>query len=93
MMDLLGQIHRLLNACLGYLNLLQNREIGWLTVDRKTGAYKREQQPIWKKLKLLLLFNPFTEWIDRTHLLRLWTHEKNISAGECALRGKHIRDQ
>jgi phosphatidylserine decarboxylase len=60
---------------------VQNREVGWLTVDRRTGEFKREKQPLWKKLKLLLLFNRFTEWIDKTHLLRLWTHEKNLAAG------------
>jgi hypothetical protein len=82
MLDIVRQIHRLLDAILCYLNLLQNREIGWLTVDRKSGTYKREQQPIWKKIKLLLLFNPVMEWIDRTRLLRYWTHEESASAGE-----------
>ena len=82
MLDIVGQIHRLLDAILSFLILLQKREVGWPTVDRKSGTYKREQQPIWKKIKLLLLFNPVTEWIDRTRLLRLWTHEESVNAGE-----------
>lgn len=82
MWDIVGQIHRLLDAILSFLNLLQKREIGWLTVNRKNGTYTREQQPLWKKAKLLLLFNPVTEWIDRTRFLRFWTHEESISAGE-----------
>ncbi|KXG48109.1 Phosphatidylserine decarboxylase-related protein [Penicillium griseofulvum] len=81
MLGIASFIHRALNAALHFLKLVQNREVGWQTVDRKTGTYIREQQTIWKKLKLLLLFNPVTEWIDRTHLLRLWTHEKNLTAG------------
>lgn len=64
------------------MQLLQNREVGWLTVVRRTGEFRREQQPILKKLKLLFLFNPLTQWIDRTHLFRLWTHEKNFYAGK-----------
>lgn len=75
-------IHSILDVGLRYVRLMQNREVGWPTVDRKTGKFKREQQTLWKKLKLLLLFNPVTEWIDRTHLLRLWTHEKNLDAGK-----------
>lgn len=42
----------------------------------------REQQPLTKKLKLILLFNPLTEWIDTTHLMRLWIHNKSIRKGE-----------
>lgn len=76
-------IHQLFNTGLRYLKLLEDRQVGWLTLDRKTGKFKREQQPLWKKFKLLLLFNPVTEWIDRTHVLRLWTHKKNLKACEC----------
>lgn len=74
-------VHWILDSALGYMKLLQSREVGWLTVVRKTGKFKREQQPILKKLKLLFLFNPLTEWIDGTHLFRRWTHEKNFFAG------------
>lgn len=77
-----GCVHWLLDSALGYMQLLQNREVGWLTVVRRTGEFRREQQPILKKLKLLFLFNPLTQWIDRTHLFRLWTHEKNFYAGK-----------
>lgn len=41
----------------------------------------REQQPILKKLKILLLFNPLTDWIDTTHAMRLWTHRRSFNAG------------
>ncbi|CAI7592470.1 unnamed protein product [Penicillium glandicola] len=81
MLGIASYIHRFLNVALHFLKLVQNREVGWLTVDRKTGTYRREQQTIWKKFKLLLFFNPIMEWIDRTHLLRLWTHEENVAAG------------
>lgn len=81
MATILGYLHQLLDAALSFVKLLQNREVGWLTIDRRTGALKREQQPLLKKIKLLLLFNPLTEWIDRTHLFRLHTHESNWIAG------------
>jgi phosphatidylserine decarboxylase len=84
-MQLLQYIHRVADYALVLVKLMQNREVGWQTLDRKTGKYNREQQPLCKKLKLLLLFNPVTEWIDRTHALRLWIHEKTIAAGR--LRG------
>ncbi len=81
-MGLLNYLHRLFDYFLSCCKLVQNREVGWLTVDRKvrtlhcstvsgkaycvvqTGLYKREQQPIFKKLKLALLFNPLTEWSE-----------------------------
>jgi phosphatidylserine decarboxylase len=81
-MQLLNYIHRALDYALGLVKLVQNREVGWQTLNRKSGTYQREQQPILKKLKLLLLFNPLTEWIDQTHLLRLWIHEKTVNAGK-----------
>ncbi|GAQ10285.1 phosphatidylserine decarboxylase proenzyme 2 [Aspergillus lentulus] len=74
-------IHQLVDQAFAFTKLIQNREVGWLTVDRKTGEYKREKQALWKKFKLLLLFNPLTEWIDQTHLIRMYTHEKNLAAG------------
>lgn len=52
---------------------------------RKTGYQMREQQPLWKKLKLILLFNPLTEWLDTTHAMRLYLHNKNIHSGQNAL--------
>lgn len=78
---LLGYLHQLVDTALSFLKLIQSREIGWLTIVRETGEFKREQQPLWKKFKLVLLFNPLTEWLDQTHLFRLYTHEKNIEAG------------
>lgn len=82
-MWLLDKVHALFNAGLRQLRLLEDRQVGWLTLDRKSGNFKREQQALWKKLKLLLLFNPITEWIDQTHALRIWTHRKNLEAGKC----------
>ncbi|KAH7350565.1 phosphatidylserine decarboxylase-domain-containing protein [Rhexocercosporidium sp. MPI-PUGE-AT-0058] len=81
-MQILKYIHSVIDYALALLKLVQNREVGWQTLERKTGKYQREQQPLLKKLKLLLLFNPFTEWIDQTHLLRLWIHKKTIAAGQ-----------
>lgn len=81
-MQLLSYLHRALDYALALVKLVQNREVGWQTLNRKSGKYEREQQPILKKLKLLLLFNPLTEWIDQTHLLRLWIHKKTIAAGK-----------
>lgn len=74
-------IHSLLDWVLTWLSLIQQRQVGWQTFDRKSGEFKREQQPLLKKLKLLLLFNPLMEWLDQTHLIRLWTHEKNLRKG------------
>lgn len=81
-MGLIDAIHGIVDRVLALVKLVQNREVGWPTVDRKSGAYRREQQPIYKKLKLLFLFSPLMEWIDRTHLLRLWIHDKTIEAGK-----------
>lgn len=82
-------IHQLVDQAFAFTKLIQNREVGWLTVDRKTGECKREKQALWKKFKLLLLFNPLTEWIDQTHLIRIYTHEKNLAAGSLSsLRNK-----
>ena len=55
---------------------VQHRQVGWLTKNRKTGELVREQVPLAKKARMLLLFNPLTEWVDRTHLFRYWLHEK-----------------
>lgn len=47
----------------------------------QTGRIEREHQPIYKKLKLLLLFNPLTEWIDTTQTMRLHAYKESVSAG------------
>lgn len=80
-MGFLAYVHQAVDFCLSWLKLVQKRQVGWQTVNRKTGQYVREKQPLLKKLKLVLLFNPLTEWIDNTHLLRLWVHEKSIKEG------------
>lgn len=41
----------------------------------------REPQPLKKKLKLILLFNPLTEWIDTAHFMRLYMHNSALRAG------------
>jgi phosphatidylserine decarboxylase len=48
----------------------------------QTGKFEREQQPLFKKLKLILLFNPLTEWIDTTHAMRLYLHESSLDEGK-----------
>jgi len=75
-------VHSLVEYLFSLVKLAQNRQVGWPTVDRRTGRYTREQQPLTKKLKLLLLFNPLTEWLDTTHMMRLWTHRRAIEAGK-----------
>jgi phosphatidylserine decarboxylase len=42
---------------------------------------RARQQPLLKKIKLLLLLNPVTEWIDTTHAMRLYLHRKSEEAG------------
>jgi len=71
-----------LDYLLGWSKLIQNREVGWLTMDRKTGNMIREQQPLFQKLRLLLLFNPFIEWLDRTWIFRYYLHENSIKEGK-----------
>ncbi|GAA6031691.1 hypothetical protein JCM8097_001936 [Rhodosporidiobolus ruineniae] len=79
-MPLFALLHRLADKALEWVHLLEKRQVGWKTLDRKSGKYMREQLPLWKKLKLLLLFNPLTEWIDFTHAFRYWLHERTIEA-------------
>jgi len=75
-------LHAVLDYFMSLLHLAQNREVGWMSFDRRSGKLVREQQPILKKLKLLFLFNPLTEWIDTSHLMRLWAHERSVKAGK-----------
>ncbi|OTA63315.1 putative phosphatidylserine decarboxylase [Hypoxylon sp. EC38] len=70
-----------LNYLLQRCHVSANGEYGWKSLDRNTGKLMREQQPLTKKLKLILLFNPLTEWIDTTHLMRLWIHNKSVQKG------------
>ncbi|EHY59974.1 hypothetical protein HRR83_006337 [Exophiala dermatitidis] len=86
-MYLLDLIHQAIDYCLTQVKLVQNREIGWQTLDRKTGQLKREQQPILKKLKLLILFSRLVEWVDVTKAMRLWIHDKTIREGK--VEGTH----
>jgi phosphatidylserine decarboxylase len=79
-------IHQVLDYALSTAKLVQNREVGWKCLNRKTGQYHREQQPLLKKLKLWLLFSRPVEWVDRTHLVRRWIHDKTIQAGKCDVR-------
>ncbi|KAF5696382.1 phosphatidylserine decarboxylase, partial [Fusarium mundagurra] len=47
-----------------------------------TGQLEREIIPLGKKLKLLFLFNHITEWIDTTHAMRLYMHNKSLEKGK-----------
>jgi phosphatidylserine decarboxylase len=52
----------------------------------------REQQPIRKKIKLIVLFSPLIEWVDTSHLMRLYVHDKSIEQGrENALKSSRKR--
>ncbi|TBU31843.1 phosphatidylserine decarboxylase [Dichomitus squalens] len=68
--------HAVVDYGLQNAKLVQQRQVGWLTKNRKTGELVREQMPLMKKARMLLLFNPVTEWVDRTHLFRYFLHEK-----------------
>lgn len=74
-------LHAILDYFLSLFHQAQNSEYGWKSFDRKNGRMMREQIPLLKKLKLLLLFNPLTEWIDTTHMMRLFIHRKSIQEG------------
>ncbi|RPA85537.1 putative phosphatidylserine decarboxylase [Ascobolus immersus RN42] len=81
-MGLIDLLHRAADYALSYCKLIQNREVGWQTVDRKTGKLMREKQPLLKKLKLLILFNPLLEWIDLTRAMRVYLHDQAIKGGK-----------
>ncbi|KAL4890305.1 phosphatidylserine decarboxylase [Aspergillus ambiguus] len=74
--------HSVVDYLLSWVKMAHNRQVGWLTVDRKTGRVLREQQPLMKKLKLIFLFNPFMEWLDKTHMMRLYMHNQAIKEGK-----------
>ncbi|KAK6504634.1 hypothetical protein TWF481_006573 [Arthrobotrys musiformis] len=75
-------VSNLLDEVLGWCNLIQNREVGWPTVDRKTRKLKREQQPILQKLKLIALFSPLIEWVDRTKIMGLCLRDNSTKEGK-----------
>lgn len=54
-------------------------------ISPQTGKLEREQIPLLKKIKLILLFNPLTEWIDTTHLMRMYMHDQSINEGQLVL--------
>ncbi|KAL4805103.1 phosphatidylserine decarboxylase-domain-containing protein [Aspergillus unguis] len=81
-MGIIGILHAAVDWLLSWAKLIQNREVGWLSINRKTGKYMREQQPLTKKIKLLLLFNPLTTWLDTTHAMRLYMHNSAIKEGK-----------
>ncbi|KAL4867074.1 hypothetical protein BDV12DRAFT_171918 [Aspergillus spectabilis] len=94
-MGIIGFLHAAVDYLLSWGKLIQNREVGWLTIHRKTGEYVREQQPLWKKLKLILLFNPLTTWLDTTHAMRLYMHNSAVKEGKREANpasAKRIRD-
>ncbi|GAM34112.1 hypothetical protein TCE0_015f01481 [Talaromyces pinophilus] len=72
-MGILGLLHAFVDYLLSLVKMVQNRE---------TGREIREQQPLFKKLKLFVLFNPLTEWIDTTNMMRLHLHKKNFESGK-----------
>lgn len=74
-------LHAIVDAVTCWTRLNPNRQVGWKSWNRKTGKLEREQQPLTKKLKLLLLFNPITEWLDTTHAMRLHIHRRTERSG------------
>jgi phosphatidylserine decarboxylase len=65
-----------------WIKQLYNREVGHLTMDRKSKRLQRERRPLLKQLRVLLLFNRFTEWIDVTKTWRMHLHHESIKEGE-----------
>jgi phosphatidylserine decarboxylase precursor len=80
-MGLLDILNSVADWLLASYKLVENRQVGWKTWNRKTKQMTREQQPLLKKLKLLVLFNPLLEWFDRTHWIRLLIHDKTVKQG------------
>ncbi|KAF2807208.1 uncharacterized protein BDZ99DRAFT_489662 [Mytilinidion resinicola] len=56
-------IHAALNWVMVWMHPIPHHQVGWKSLSCK--------------LKLLLLFNPFTEWINTTHAMRMYIHRKN----------------
>jgi len=73
-------LHYYADQALATAKMVQNSQVGWLTVDRKTGEMMREQQPLGEKIRMLILFNPLVEWVDRTNVFRWWLHKQNNMA-------------
>ncbi|EGY20822.1 phosphatidylserine decarboxylase proenzyme [Verticillium dahliae VdLs.17] len=77
----LSTIHAIVDYVMSWAHMAQNCEFGYPSLNRKTGRLEREQQLLLKKIKLILLFNPITEWIDTTHAMRLYIHNKSVASG------------
>ncbi|BGP01353.1 hypothetical protein JCM10021v2_005056 [Rhodotorula toruloides] len=74
----MDHLRRPVDSLLEAYHLVEKRQVGWMAKNRKTGEMMREQQPLMKKIQLLLFFNPVTEWIDFTHVAKMWLHRKTI---------------
>ncbi|KAH8743434.1 phosphatidylserine decarboxylase proenzyme [Diaporthe sp. PMI_573] len=79
-MGLMHRLHTITDYLISWVH--PNAHWGWLSFNRKNGQIEREMQPLLKKLKLLLLFNPLTEWVDTTHAMRLYIHNKTMNKGK-----------
>ncbi|KAK4246735.1 phosphatidylserine decarboxylase proenzyme 2 [Corynascus novoguineensis] len=71
-------LHRILDYFMSWIH--PDAHWGWTSFVRKTGEFEREQIPLLKKLKIILLFNPLTEWIDTTHAMRLYLHDSALNS-------------
>ncbi|KAI3575816.1 phosphatidylserine decarboxylase-domain-containing protein [Fusarium oxysporum f. sp. albedinis] len=80
MLSVSAFFHNALNYLLSWVH--PNAHWGWLSCNRKTGQLEWEIIPLGKKLKLLFLFNHITEWIDTTHAMRLYMHNKSLEKGK-----------
>jgi phosphatidylserine decarboxylase precursor len=65
-----------------WFNLIAHHEVGWKSLVRKTGKMTHEQEPVTKKIKLLLIFSPLFEWLDTTHAVRRYLHSSNQEEGQ-----------
>ncbi|KAH7161161.1 phosphatidylserine decarboxylase-domain-containing protein [Dactylonectria macrodidyma] len=80
MMGLFAFFHVAVDYLISWVH--PNAHWGWMSLNRKNGKFEREKIPLFKKLKLLFLFNPITEWIDTTHAMRLYMHNKSLDEGK-----------
>ena len=60
---------------------IYNGRVGNPWVIRESKQIRREQQPLLKRIKMLLLFSKPLEWLDRRYYLRRYLHDQSDQAG------------
>ncbi len=65
-----------------WYNNIRTGHVGHQCLIRSTGRVIREQMPLKKRLRLLLLFSPECEWIDRVYIFRQYLHHEADVSGK-----------